>query len=115
MKILNRADFLKLPPGTLYCQGERWAFGPLAVKGETLDNDWSYWKLSWPGGKLSNKAAKSLDELLETGASFSAFSASGRDGNFDPDAIFLVLELRDLLALCDHANRALDVCPENRA
>ena len=53
--------------------------------------------------------APETQPLVGSDPAISAFTASGRDGNFDPDAIFMVLEARDLLALCEHVNRALDV------
>ena len=100
MRVYNRADFLKLPEGTVYCAGEPWAFQELSVKGETLPyNDFVRLGLQWVEAADSGEATDRLDAMLAEGASFPMQSSYGRDGGFDDDEVYLVYESADLAAI----------------
>jgi hypothetical protein len=101
MRVYRRADFMQLPPGTLFCKiGEAWIFeGSLAVKGETLAGD--------PGDFYdrdlctidfgdSNELFERLEAMRDSGASFPLNTAESRDGLYDREALFLVYEKADL-------------------
>lgn len=55
MKIVNGIEFLKLPPGIVYCKTNMISadgtsmpneFGPICIKRETSDNIWYYFELT---------------------------------------------------------------------
>jgi hypothetical protein len=100
MRLYNRADFLKLPSGVLFCSGEPYAFGNLRVKGESLGyNDFVALELQTIDSAGSGDCIDRLDEMLHTGASYPMNADYGRDGAFDQAEVFLVWERADLAAL----------------
>ncbi len=109
MKVYSRAEFLKLPSGTLFCKGEPWAFGGMQVKGDTLDNcnDFFCLGLEWVDASDSGEATDRLEEMLRTGASYPMEESFGRDGCFDVKDVFLVYEMADLERLAVYLQRAM--------
>jgi hypothetical protein len=110
MRIYRREEFLKLPPGTFYLQAsEPWAWGNLAVKYDTLPtNDWICQDLFNPEAHDSGELFGRLDEMLELGTSYPLETdCAGRDGAFDADALFMVLETEDLRRLRGLIDNAL--------
>lgn len=101
MRIVDRKTFLALPAGTLYLKGERWVFGQLCVKEHTCadGNDWCYLNPFWPLAYESGEAFSALERSLQTGASFEMEDVQIRDGTFQEDAIFMILESADLAVL----------------
>ena len=110
MRIYTRADFLKLPPGTAYCKGKRWHFTGLGFKGESLDNDWYETDPAWVDGYDSGECFGRLEEMLATGASYPMDDSECRDGLFEPDDLFLVLEKDDLRQLRKWVDTAIHAC-----
>lgn len=109
MRVLNRADFLKSPAGTIYAKGVQWAFEGLSIKADTLGNDWVCLEPAWVSAHDSGEAFDRLEQMLHNGASFPAEDSFGRDGYFDDGAIFLVFERGDLETLQSHILAALAV------
>jgi len=109
MRVLRCKDFLDLPAGTLYCKGAEWHFGDMQVKGETFDNDWFTRTLNWPLAQDTGEAINKLETSLNGGSGFSLEDAESRDGCFDPDALFLVYEEKDLRELKEVIDRAVHV------
>lgn len=107
MRVFSRADFLKMPAGTIYAKGVRWAFGGLNIKGESLGTDWLALDPCWVSARDGGEAIDRLEEMLETSASHPGADAFSRDGYFEADAIFLVFERADLEALRVHIDAAL--------
>lgn len=110
MRIYNRTEFMKLPEGTLYCQGKPLYFNGLLVKGETIGDDWYCRNLMWITADSSDEAFKRLDEMIGNGASYPIEDAYGRDGGFDEEDIFMLYEKEDLIELAKvllDANEAL--------
>lgn len=108
MRLVKRAEFLRLPEGTLYLKGVPWAFGNLSVKGETLLNDWYCKEVGWidaPDGDDFGWLSKMENE----GISLPIGDTYGRDGLFEEDAIFLILEREDLLHVRGLVDRALEI------
>ena len=99
MRIHTRKEFLKLPPGVAYCKGKRWCFDGLNFKGDSLSNDWWSTDPAWIDGDSSDVCFRRLEEMLESGASYPIQEGQGRDGLFEEDDLFLVLEKDDLLKL----------------
>lgn len=106
-RVVDRKTFLTLPPGTIYAKGVKWAFDGLAIKGESLENDWYYVQPAWVDADDSEEALDRLEAMLEHGHSYSIETAEGRDGYFDADAVFLVLEQSDLKILSGWVTAAL--------
>lgn len=115
MKIVNREEFLKLPPFTLYRQGNRqWSFGEMQFKYDTWDNDWVCQALDGPefeagsGGEIYERM-----EAMFNGASFPLeVDFAGRDGLFEPDAYFMIYEKDDLVLLRAEIDKAIAAAPE---
>jgi len=108
MKIVNRQQFLALPPNTVFAKYSPCVCGPLEIKGETWGNDFL----------VTNNLAEAIDcagstefaDLLfdaqKTGASLKMdFESEGRDGYFDEDQLFAVWERPDVLALIERLKR----------
>ena len=109
MRLMDRSDFLQMPPGTIYAKGFPWAFGGLTIKADTIGGDWVCLDPCWVSAQNSEKAFDRLNEMLSTGASYPGNDAFGRDKCFDTDAVFLVFERADLDALQGHISAALAV------
>lgn len=109
MKIYTRAEFLKLPEGTIFAKGKPWFFDTLSVKGETCPYDFLCRELVNIESSGSDQRVDRLDEMLEAGASYPIEDAYGRDGCFDDDDLFLVYEKADLEELRNVINVALEV------
>lgn len=101
MRIYRRAEFLKLPEGTIYAKGKPWHFGRFRVKFDTSESGNDWWSLDpcWVAAIRGDDAFDRLDEMLEKGASYPMQDAIDRDGLYDEDALFLVFEPADLLTL----------------
>lgn len=117
MKLFNRQDFMKLPEGVIYVEGVQWALGGLYVKGETItfdgkDEDWCCLDLLDIDCDDHIQRIDRYEEMLEKGASYPMNSASGRDGMFNADAVFLVFEESDIETLryyMDVASKTLSI------
>ena len=101
MKILNRDDFLKMPSGTMYQKGVPWAFDNLSVKADTLvTNDFVTIEIGAFESADDASFSNMLELALAEGTSIPmSDDFCGRDGCFEKDAIFKVLEAADLLVL----------------
>lgn len=100
MKIYRRKEFLALPNGILFCEGEMCVFGPPEVKTHTYDNDFVSACLNdidfHDVGDLYDK----YTEMLNTGKSYPLdLDSTTRNGLFEEDALFLVYEAEDIKAL----------------
>lgn len=111
MKVLTRAEFMKMPEGTIFAKGKPWCFEDLSVKGQTLPSDFIYLSLVTVESDSADEWSSRLNEMLETGCSY-PIDESGftRDGCFDEGDLFLVYEKSDLLMLRSHIDEALRVC-----
>lgn len=107
MKLYRRAEFLKLPSGTLYCTGPEFAFGCIEVKADSLGVDWVSLHLNNIEANDSGECFARLEEMLEAGASYPLNESFGRDGMFDDDVVFLVFEAPDLISLRSYIDDAL--------
>ena len=117
MKIVNRPQFMELPPGTLYRKFiTEFAFEELEVKFESLPSeknpeygDFVCMPLSdidWNG---PNGMFDRLEDMMEKGASYPLdLDCAGRDGCFEREAMFLVYEKDDVVALRNFLNGLLE-------
>lgn len=109
MRIYRRSEFLKLPSGTIYAKGEPWFFDGFNVKGYTIGNDWAQLNPMWIEARDESEQWSRLDEMLEHGASYPMQESFGRDGCFNEEDLFLVLEREDLEKLRAMIDIALKV------
>lgn len=108
MKIVNRETFLTLPPHTLYATVPvTRRLDMLAVKGETIGDDWS--KAYIPDWECEDSTDwHNIYESMLAGSSVPMSTEEyGRDGGFEPSERFLVFERADLLKLRDVVERAI--------
>jgi hypothetical protein len=109
MRLYNRTDFLKLPPGTIFCAGMPFAFAGIRVKADTLPyNDFVALDLQWIEAHDSSEATDRLDEMLHTGASYPMQESYGRDGAFSADQVYLVYEPADLERIIGYCQAAIE-------
>ena len=98
MRIVNRIEFLKLPPGTLFSKYTPCFFDELMIKGTSLPNDFMYQDLI---GNVKCSGVREFVDILnsveKTGVSFELdFDCQGRDGLFDSDQLFAIYEDEDV-------------------
>jgi hypothetical protein len=102
MKIVNRAQFLAMPPNTLFSKYTPCMFGPLEIKGETWGcNDFLSQQVADAIACTgSEDFADKLEDAELSGATLVMdFDCLGRDGCFDEDQLFAVWESADVAAL----------------
>jgi hypothetical protein len=111
MKLLTRAEFLRLPAGTFYVKAAKpWGFEGLAVKDEDRgENDWWYWSPDIIDYDDSGQLVDRLEKMLRTGCSFPLVTSTTDNGCYEEDAVFLVFEKDDLLALRARVDKALEI------
>lgn len=109
MRVVDRKTFLALPAGTIYCKGVRYLFDGTRIKGESLTNDWFYLDMAWPSASSFDEATTAIYQSLRSGNSFPCQDLLERDGLFDDDAVFLIFERDDLLALRSRIDAALSL------
>lgn len=115
MKILRKAAFLAVPPGALFASGDRWHFGGLEVKGDTIDLDdepVGYWSrsLEWieSDGNTGDERDHfiRLDKMLAEGVCFPLNDSEDKTLPVEDDTLFLIYEDADLDALIALATAA---------
>lgn len=111
MRIIRRREFLKLPPGTIYCSApspDEPVFGVMHVKADTLEyNDFVCLPLNGIDAHDSGQLIDRIDEMLQTGASYPLEESFGRDGCFDDNEIYLIYEPADLERIISYCQEAL--------
>jgi len=110
MKIINRKQFLKMKPGTVYSLYEPCIFGALEIKEKSYENDWQYQDIvdaieCDDSGDLADR----LFDAQENGSSLDIdFDCLSRDGLFDDDQLFAVWERKDVVALIERLRQTID-------
>lgn len=100
MKIVNRKEFLALPAGVIYAKFEPCIFGDLAIKGDSLNDDWYHHDLIEVDAYDSGEWADKLFAGMEKGISIPLdFDTVSRDGMHDKDQLFAVFEIEDVYSL----------------
>lgn len=107
MRIVNLETFRSLPAGTLFRQcSQPFAWHDWSVKGETWETDFLSAQIGQPAW---TKDFDAEFDMLENGKSHRMDISYGRDGLFEPNAIFQILEEPDLLLFRNLINTALTV------
>jgi len=101
MKIMSRKSFLKCPPGTLYSEYEPCCFGPLLIKGPSLENDWFCQQINDAiEHSNSDEFIDILHKAERTGEGIPMnFYFEGRDGGYVEDQLFAVWGKKDVESL----------------
>ena len=108
MKLYTRKEFLALPAGVVFAKYEPCCFGEFQIKGSTLQyNDFNYQEFV----SLNTDAFDAYDEACE---SFEAgkqgdvdFYDWRRDGLYEPDQLFAVLNSDEVRGLVKRLQEAL--------
>ncbi|QQG96201.1 hypothetical protein HBE99_04475 [Mycobacteroides chelonae] len=102
MRLVKKQEFVTLPAGTLYCElREKWVFSELRLKGETISDD-DYWvrDLDWIDADDPGEAFKRLEAMAaDSTVSFPAPESYSRGSNYRADAMYLIYERDDMVAL----------------
>lgn len=113
MRIVNRATFLTLPPGTLYCKvsGDPCMqfMGAVCIKGDSMSNDWVEQELSgwFTDCNDSRDLMTAWGEMRAGGEREVDFDCGCRDGLFDEDQHFAVFSFQDHTNLIARLTKAL--------
>lgn len=121
MKIVTREQFMKYPAETLYSTYEPCYFGPLLIKGDTIEHDGK--NIDWFYQQIADAVdAENSGALYDTlvGAEKLGFSVAldfdcqGRDGLFDDKQLYAVWEPQDVIALVSRLQACLPPTPEDK-
>jgi hypothetical protein len=94
MKIVNHAEFLSLPTGTVFSKFSPMVLDELCIKGETIGaGDFAYESLSSP------VSYGQLESMMEGNITFAPFGQMQRDGCFDNGQLYLVWDVVDVVDL----------------
>lgn len=101
MRIINRTEFLALPPNTLFSKYEPSVFGDLCIKMESTDyNDFYEQRLKDAIDTGDSYFHEVLDSAQQSQTSIPMdLDCMGRDGLFEDDQLFAVWEPEDVRAL----------------
>lgn len=114
MKIVNRQKFLSLPKGVLYAKfdPENYEFGEIAIKENTLTQDWWNQDLIEVKANDSAELDNVLSKAVEEGKSFSLdYECVGRDGLYEDDFLFAVFEKEDVIKLIERLEKTVHNYP----
>ena len=109
MKIINREQFLEMPPETLFSKYEPCRFAEMQIKGRTSQfNDFGAQSLhDAVDTKNGDEFVDILTDALENGTSFDMdFDCQGRDGMYD-DQSFVIWEQKDIQNLIKRLSKIL--------
>lgn len=112
MKIVTLQEFLNMKNGVVFAKYEPTVFDNMRVKTESIHktNDFCYEPID--ASAIENDSSEDfLDKLIDAEKNKISlkmdFSYSGRDGCFEPEQLFAVLERQDVLALVEKLNDCL--------
>lgn len=110
MRILDLENFRNLPAGTIYSRGKRDTdFDGIFIKGDILEHDFVMLSFCSPESFDSGDFMHRLSAMQDEGASYPMNTNFGRDGLFEDEAMFLILEKDDLMKLREFVDAAIDV------
>lgn len=96
MKIVERTQFLNMPAGTMFFKYSEACFDALRIKGETIGNDFCYQPLDCVEADTTGDFFRKLDFAVAGNSINLDFDCQSRDGLFDADQLFAVLEKSDV-------------------
>lgn len=102
MKIVDRQTFLTYPDGTVFAKYQPHVLDPIAIKGETMGNDFVVQHTTpWFEGADDDGDYGAIMHAMQLGADSPPldYDFAGRDGLFDRDQLFAVFSAADVDAL----------------
>lgn len=110
MRILNLTEFRGMPEGTIYKSAAlQFSFGDWHIKGETWDYDFLCSPTDWVDCDSSEQLDSRMCEMWEdSSTSYPLDWSFGRDGMFQDEAKFMILEHKDLLLFREAIDDALE-------
>jgi hypothetical protein len=101
MKIINLEQFLAMPSETVFMSFSPCVFGDLRVKMDNCgENDFIFKELVTIDVDNSGQYCDKLFDAMDNGTALRLdFNATERDGLFDPDQKFAVLEKEDIVGI----------------
>ena len=111
MRIITRAEMLKMPQGTVYSNYNPCIFTELYIKADdagNYENDWLYDGLLGAIESTGSDDFFAKCEEMEQGKSVSVdFEYTGRDGLFDDKKLYAVYEPEDVAKLIERLQKTL--------
>ncbi len=99
MRIVNRTEFLEMPPGTLYYKHQSYD-NDLCIKNDTWTSDWIYTELTeWDSNDSGQQWDREVEMENDSSVSYPVGLATARDGLFDETETFVVYDNNDVQAL----------------
>lgn len=109
MKIVTKAEFVKLPAGTLYREYEPCMFSDMRVKGDSTrggNMDFGVLHLDWVDSVEISGGIDILFAAHETGSSFGFnYNDHGRDGQYNDKQLYAIYEPNDVAQLIELLQR----------
>ena len=103
MKVVNKKEFLALPPGVIYAKIEPCVFDAICIKHETRGDDWYYSELLEVKCKNSGEFADIIFDAIEYGTKipldFNTMSRDGLQVETQKFAIFEKSEVKELILM----------------
>lgn len=104
MRIISRAEFLKQPVGTVFHYYKPCVFDGLYIKTSGSDDHTDFCVQELIGALMSESSEQfheACDKMESGGSAPVCFDFSGREGMFDNEQLFAVLEDADVEALIE--------------
>lgn len=102
MRIVDRKTFLAMPAGTVYfywSPDDFLGLGEIHIKGDSYANDWIENPLTYLEDLPGEESWRSLFRLRETGTAKADFFCTVRNGMYEENQQFAVLEADEVRAL----------------
>ncbi len=102
MKILSKADFLKMPPGTIFSVYQPCIFNGFSVKGNSIDDIGDFTEAGLIGNPWNDSSDDYVAQCsrMELGESVPIdVSYFGREGMFDDKMLYAVYEKEDIVKI----------------
>lgn len=110
MKLINLAEFIQLPSGTIY---KKHSGNALEIKGDWVSDDGRDWSSTLFAADCADSEDTHIGLMI--GESYPIqVDMYGRDGCFEQDVEFLIYEKWDLEQLRQFIDRAIAVAPEQK-
>lgn len=99
MRIVNLEEFRKMPSGTIYRKYEPCSFGDICVKHDTWEYDFLYQDLIDFESDDSGDYVNMCEKMVSGDSVAISFDTVSRDGLFEKNQMFLILEKEDVKSL----------------
>jgi DNA relaxase NicK len=110
MRIVDLQTFMSMPDGTIFAKAKKYLHESLSIKVQSLNGDFLYQSLSMYQYDSKNEDnMQVLYDLENKGRIVEMnYDCCNRDGLFEKDELFAVLDRDDVVKLITRLNRALE-------